>query len=1125
VDLSPEATVGDFLTWYVKLREKQSKNLEKSQTKANIFDEEHISQDSDPDLERRENLKTFKESGKSDLEETLLNQNVNLAHSDPETSSSEKSGIIRLRERIESDVSDYEEPIKIHKSRSKLSSSDSENNEDKSDNKERYEHKNENKNDYADEDSENNLIKAIAIQEIGKKRSQPPITDMFKKCKKSEGTHGENEILSGNKAQSDQHSEKEGIYSDASATNDPKGKKMAKQTESDVTHEFGISSGNNNFQTKSDQHSEEEGNYSDTATNPKAKKVIKRKSGNKNFQKESDQYSEEEGNNSDKAKVIKKKRRTCKVQSKWFDGSSLIKDSNGDNIHSWLRRMPHSSSLVYCSVCSQPFSVQNKGFSAIKQHSEAGKHLECMKDKKSNDSIGIYVEKSKSQQVIEAELGIVKLAAVHNLSFFKTVPHLVKTMKKIFPDSPICQAMGSLSSSRLAYGLKHGVGKTEQEATCEDLKRNPFSLEMDGGLKGGTHRVSYLVHYYDEHEEKVVIKVIITKTLNNENAKSVADTFIEWSEKNSIDIKHQLIMVNSDHASVLRGVKTGATVRISESAPNVEKCDIGGDVLHDINNATKDAFTRCFPDMTKILNITKEDLGGSATKTEKFQNICSRIGLETTKPKKWCTSRFLSRSACLKERRMRILAYAEYYSEVEPPKKKRKLEKSSGNKNFQKNLNDSHEEEESSDEEDSRKPKAKKIEWIKKKLDEELDVTTLNMELAIDCLQGSNTLLKVFQNQAPMIHLIKPTLLEFTKESFLEITSSKNLKHSDGRVLGGQSLKNIKFETQQEKIERKANDDEVWKSVQEMKNQEKKLKSENEFAIGKSEKEKYDISKKLEKMETKRRKLEDSLSSGKYATLYEASEITLSKKVKETIKDLTADKEDRKTCVREMEEEAKLKKLEFYKIFCLNIQRYFPLDNSILAYLVYIDPKLVDNEKTEDAFRKICGKMSDFIKTEEVDEVISELRMLQLKTSDFGENYLEYCKQRSNDSLLFNQTERIDKIWTPIIKNPKYPLLGKFIKGALSFIHSTAFAEGSIKDIRNVVGSYSHSTSDSTCQARLALMSAIRSTDSCCFDYNKNGAEHRKNWQSSWEKAKKPSQVESDSGDDSGADSGDDSGS
>ena len=83
----------------------------------------------------------------------------------------------------------------------------------------------------------------------------------------------------------------------------------------------------------------------------------------------------------------------------------------------------------------------------------------------------------------------------------------------------------------------------------------------------------------------------------------------------------------------------------------------------------------------------------------------------------------------------------------------------------------------------------------------------------------------------------------------------------------------------------------------------------------------------------------------------------------------------------------------------------------------------------------------------------------------------------------------------------------------------------SIKDIRNVVGSYSHNTSDTTCQARLALLSAVRSSDSCCFDYNKNSEEHRRNWQSSWKKA---SEVESEneSAEDSGEDreeSGEDS--
>ena len=57
-----------------------------------------------------------------------------------------------------------------------------------------------------------------------------------------------------------------------------------------------------------------------------------------------------------------------------------------------------------------------------------------------------------------------------------------------------------------------------------------------------------------------------------------------------------------------------------------------------------------------------------------------------------------------------------------------------------------------------------------------------------------------------------------------------------------------------------------------------------------------------------------------------------------------------------MKEEAKLKKFEFYKIFCLNMQTYFPIDDSLLAYLVYIDHKLVGNEKAEDAFRKIGEK-------------------------------------------------------------------------------------------------------------------------------------------------------------------------
>ena len=66
-------------------------------------------------------------------------------------------------------------------------------------------------------------------------------------------------------------------------------------------------------------------------------------------------------------------------------------------------------------------------------------------------------------------------------------------------------------------------------------------------------------------------------------------------------------MANSDHASTLRGSKTEAIKFIAEKDPNILDCDIGGDVLHDLNNACIDAIYKTFS-FVKLLNITKQDL-------------------------------------------------------------------------------------------------------------------------------------------------------------------------------------------------------------------------------------------------------------------------------------------------------------------------------------------------------------------------------------------------------------------------------------------------------------------------------------------------------------------------------------
>ena len=346
-----------------------------------------------------------------------------------------------------------------------------------------------------------------------------------------------------------------------------------------------------------------------------------------------------------------KKKRWSKVRNEWFQDSGIV-DGNGDKINKYLRRVPGNDYLLSCSICQNvTFSVKYKGFTAVRIHSESDKHKELIEANKQNEPMGKYIEKVIESQVTDAEVSLTRWAATHTISLRFAVPHLVKILKKSFPDSKICQEMGNLSASRLSYGLTHGLGKTELDHTNNDLNSKLFSLQLDGGMKGGCHKLNYMVRYFDDKTSQAVDKVIIAKTVNIENAKTVADIFLDYCSSHKINLETNLIMINSDHTSTLRGHETGAVVRIAKKAPKIPKTDIGGDILHDINNLIKPCFYKTFPSLVKILEITNTDIRGSAKKLQCFTDICNKLGLDTTKPKKWATSRFLSRVQCLKERR------------------------------------------------------------------------------------------------------------------------------------------------------------------------------------------------------------------------------------------------------------------------------------------------------------------------------------------------------------------------------------------------------------------------------------------------------------------------------------------
>ena len=806
-----------------------------------------------------------------------------------------------------------------------------------------------------------------------------------------------------------------------------------------------------------------------------------------NEEKKKKKVSEEIG-----VKKVMEKRLT-KVSDEWFYQTNKL-DSNGHKMSSYLRRVPHDDYKVECSVCHCRVLVKFKGKCAINDHIKGVKHQTNMKNLNIN-TIGTYMEKNTSNSVEDAEVGIVRFVAVHGISF-AVVPHLVKLLKEIFKDSKTCQAMGGLSRSRVRYGLIGGLGKTELDQTVEDMNKTPFSIQLDGGLKGGRHREQFLTRYFDQEQEQVVDKFILAKTLNNENATLIANTFLDWSNENKVPVGEKMIMMNSDHASTLRGSQSGAIIRISRKAPNIKTCDIGGDVLHDLNNSCKDSFYKVLPRVVKLLDITSQEFNKSAKKTETFSDICGKHGLSTIKPAKWCRSRFLSRVDCIKERRKRLSAYEEYYENAEAPK--RKKQKLTGRNSFQ--LNSVNSEESSLESEDeTRQEKGKKMEWLKKKLSDELDSTTVLLDLALECLKSSDSLLRVFQTQKPAIHILKASLLEYTKECFLQITASRNLLNSDGSNIGGTGLKKLKFETSQERLERKDKDKELEKEINILEVHLAGL--EDDLKLSDVTSEKKDLTKRIEQTKKQREKLQLKVSSGRYVKLLDIKDMTLTKEVKVTISDLTKNLEEGKVRSAELVLMAKEKKRDFYHSLALNIQKRLPLDNQILTNLAYIDPALINNEKTEAAFRKIAEKMPCFIKPEEKDDVIAELRNLQIRKEDFGEDFKEYVLQKKDENLPFQELMRIDQVWSKIISNKKkYPNLGRFIMATLSFIHSTTGAEGSVRDIRHILGDVRHKYTDEACTARLAVLSAVRSCkkSSCCFDYTQNQMVGRINWRNSW---------------------------
>ena len=79
----------------------------------------------------------------------------------------------------------------------------------------------------------------------------------------------------------------------------------------------------------------------------------------------------------------------------------------------------------------------------------------------------------------------------------------------------------------------------------------------------------------------------------------------------------------------------------------------------------------------------------------------------------------------------------------------------------------------------------------------------------------------------------------------------------------------------------------------------------------------------------------------------------------------------------------------------------------------------------------------------------------------------------------------IDKVWSKIISDARFPNTSSLLKAALSLFHSTATVEGSIQTTRNILNERAHRLLDRNLNARKIVKSAVRNSNSqCCYDYD-----------------------------------------
>lgn len=343
---------------------------------------------------------------------------------------------------------------------------------------------------------------------------------------------------------------------------------------------------------------------------------------------------------------------------RWMDET----DHNGHKLSSWCKKV-RSPGVAACIECNCLIKYLSKGKSALHNHASAPNHCSAIASKKNSTVLPMTTPVLPSSIVclddrVQNQIATISATLAEQSIPYASAPTIVNLAKELSRDP---EALRRLPTHRTTYSYKteFGVGRTFRDEVIDQMRNNPFSLNLDESTsKAGERILDILCHIFDDSRCEVVTHHVDALKLKGRKAIQYYKAIESLFHKNNIP-SDNLVSVMMDSCSTMRGRISGLETLIRKRlAPNL--IDADGDTCHTVNNAAE-KFVAAFEDKLQIFaRAVHTDIKQSVN--DEFAELCMILNIDFVKPLRVLDHRFLYMDAVARRLDELLLPLSLFYS-------------------------------------------------------------------------------------------------------------------------------------------------------------------------------------------------------------------------------------------------------------------------------------------------------------------------------------------------------------------------------------------------------------------------------------------------------------------------------